>query len=82
MKHNERTVVVLGASDKPDRYSNRAVRLLKAEAYRVIPVHPTLDTVEGLAVRHGLACSICQDALVADCSGNLRPHNLCCENQQ
>ena len=54
MKRIERTVVVLGASDKPDRYSNRAVRLLKAEGYRVIPVHPTLDAVEGLAVRHGL----------------------------
>jgi predicted CoA-binding protein len=55
MKRNERTVVVLGASDKPGRYSNRAVRLLKAEGYRVIPVHPTLDKVEGLDVRHDLA---------------------------
>lgn len=55
MKPIERTVIVLGASDKPDRYSNRAVRLLKAEGYRVIPIHPTLDTVEGLDVRHGFA---------------------------
>ncbi len=45
-----RTVVVLGASDKPDRYSNRAVRLLLKHGYTVIPVHPTLATVEGLPV--------------------------------
>jgi uncharacterized protein len=55
VKSVERTIVVLGASDKPDRYSNRAVRLLKAEGYRVIPVHPALDTVEGLEVRRGLS---------------------------
>jgi len=51
----ERTVVVLGASDNPERYSNRAVRLLKAEGYKVIPVHPVLGIIEGLEVRHGLA---------------------------
>lgn len=44
------TVVVLGASDKPERYSNRAVRLLQQHGYTVIPVHPALATVEGLAV--------------------------------
>lgn len=43
-------VVVLGASDKPERYSNRAVRLLLQHGYTVIPVHPGLKTVEGLAV--------------------------------
>jgi uncharacterized protein len=49
------SVVVLGASDKPDRYSNRAVRLLKREGYRVIPVHPSLRTIEGLEVVRNLA---------------------------
>lgn len=51
---SEEVVVVLGASDKPDRYSNRAVRLLKREGYRVIPVHPSLQTIEGLEVVHNL----------------------------
>jgi uncharacterized protein len=48
-------VVVLGASDRPDRYSNRAVRLLMREGYRVIPVHRSLRKIEGLEVTHSLA---------------------------
>ena len=44
--HQDHTVVVLGASDKPQRYSNMAVRLLKGLGYRVIPVHPNLDEIE------------------------------------
>ena len=50
-----RTVVVLGASDKPDRYSNRAVRMLKAEGFRVLPVHPCLRQIEGLPVSRFLS---------------------------
>jgi predicted CoA-binding protein len=50
MSETKARVVVLGASDKPDRYSNRAVRLLLQHGYAVIPVHPALDAVEGLAV--------------------------------
>ena len=46
----DHTVVVLGASDKPDRYSNKAVRMLKRYGYRVVPVHPKLPEIEGLPV--------------------------------
>ena len=46
----ERHVVVLGASTKPLRYSNQAVRLLLEKGYRVTPVHPRFETVEGLPV--------------------------------
>ena len=46
----DHTVVVLGASDKPDRYSNKAVRMLKRYGYRVVPVHPKLLEIEGLPV--------------------------------
>ncbi len=35
------TVVVLGASPKPERYSNQAVRDLVAHGHKVYPVHPT-----------------------------------------
>lgn len=38
-------VAVLGASPKEDRYSFKAVRMLKEHGYRPIPVHPA-----GLAV--------------------------------
>lgn len=43
-------VVVLGASDRPDRYSNKAVRMLRQHGHEVVPVHPRLTEVEGLPV--------------------------------
>ena len=46
----ERHVVVLGASNKPLRYSNQAIRLLLEKGYRVTPVHPKQEIIEGLAV--------------------------------
>jgi len=45
-----RNVVVLGASNKPNRYSNKAVRMLKRDGYRVLPVHPRFPEVEGVPV--------------------------------
>ena len=44
----KRNVAVLGASPKPDRYSNQAVRLLASFDYRPIPVNPAYDEIEGL----------------------------------
>ena len=43
-------VAVLGASRKPARFSNQAVRLLKTGGYRVIPVHRKIAEIEGIAV--------------------------------
>jgi predicted CoA-binding protein len=50
-----KTVVVLGASDKPDRMSNTAVTLLAEAGYRVIPVNPTIDAIGDIPVVHSLA---------------------------
>ena len=47
-------VVVLGASDNPERYSNKAETLLKEKGYPVIPIHPDLKEIEGLPVIHSL----------------------------
>jgi predicted CoA-binding protein len=47
---SEHVVAVLGASRKPARYSNQAVRLLKAGGYQIIPVHPKIAEIEGIAV--------------------------------
>lgn len=47
-------VVVLGASRKPGRYSNMAQRLLMELGYQVIPVHPKVKEIEGVAVHSGL----------------------------
>ena len=41
-------VVILGASDRPDRFSWRAQQLLLEHGHRVIPVTPRLATVGGL----------------------------------
>ncbi|MDC0358844.1 CoA-binding protein [Oligoflexia bacterium] len=44
------TVVVLGASPKEDRYSYKAVALLKENGHTVIPVHPKAQTVAEIPV--------------------------------
>lgn len=48
-KKTER-VVVVGASPKPDRYSNQAVRLLLEHGHAVVPINPASPTIEGLPV--------------------------------
>jgi predicted CoA-binding protein len=47
-------VVVLGASPKPQRYSNQAIRLLQEGGYRITPVNPAIPVIEGLTVTHQL----------------------------
>lgn len=49
-----RTVVVLGASAKADRYSHQAVLRFAARGYRVIPVHPSGEAVAGHATTRSL----------------------------
>ncbi len=48
-------VAILGASDKPDRYAHRAFRLLRKHGHEVVPVHPALREIEGVAVLPDLA---------------------------
>ncbi len=43
-------VAVLGASNKPDRYSFKALRMLREKGHTPYPVHPALSTVDGIAV--------------------------------
>jgi predicted CoA-binding protein len=44
------TVAVIGASPKPERYSNKAIRLLREYGHSVLPVNPVQKEIEGLAV--------------------------------
>ena len=44
------TVVVLGASDKPHRYSYQAVKLLQKFGHSIIPIHPKLSKINDLPV--------------------------------
>lgn len=43
-------VAVIGASDKPERYAYKAVKLLLEYGHEVFPVHPRLEQIEGLKV--------------------------------
>ena len=43
-------VAVIGASDKPDRYSYQAVMLLKEKGHGVYPVHQRIKEIEGIKV--------------------------------
>lgn len=45
---------VLGASPKPDRYSNKAIRMLREYGHEVLPVHPSIPEIEGLPVAASL----------------------------
>lgn len=53
---NERSerVVILGASDKPDRYAYRALVMLGEHGHIVVPVHPKLSEIDGIPVVAGL----------------------------
>ena len=51
----KRNVAVLGASAKPERYSNHAIRLLARYDYRPIPVNPAFEEIEGLTCYPNLA---------------------------
>lgn len=43
-------VAVIGASKKPDRYSFKAVMLLKEKGHSPYPVHPAIQAIEGIPV--------------------------------
>lgn len=48
-------VAILGASDNPDRYANKAFHMLQEYGHDPIPVNPTLDEVDGVPVAHSLS---------------------------
>ena len=46
--------MVLGASPKPARYANQALRLLDDMGYRVLPVHPNFELIDEIPVTPSL----------------------------
>jgi len=42
-----KTVAIIGASDKPERYSNMAMHVLKEHGYDVVLVNPFKSQIEG-----------------------------------
>ena len=55
MTQQQQRVAVVGASAKPERYSNRAVRMLIEHGHEAIPLHPAASSIEGVPVVHDLA---------------------------
>jgi len=47
-------VVLIGASNKPERYAYMAFKDLQKHGHKIIPVHPTLPAIEGVPVLHDL----------------------------
>ncbi len=48
-------VAVIGASNKPERYSYQAVKLLQEKGHQVYPVHQRIQQIDGLSVFPSLA---------------------------
>ena len=48
-------VAVIGASNKPERYSYQAVKKLAEHGHRPLPVHPSLTLVDDIPVHKSLA---------------------------
>ena len=47
---NKERVVIMGASNNPERYSHRALLLLHKHGHEVVPVHPKFAEIEGIPV--------------------------------
>ncbi|WPL15638.1 hypothetical protein Thiowin_00544 [Thiorhodovibrio winogradskyi] len=52
MKHSPQQpeVILLGASEKPERFAHQALVMLRQNGYAVIPVHPRLSSIEDIPV--------------------------------
>lgn len=56
----QKRFAVIGASDNPEKYSNKIVKDLKNRGYEVFPVNPRLKEVEGLVCFSSLANITCK----------------------
>jgi uncharacterized protein len=55
MSTTKERVIIIGASDKPDRYSHKALLLLQKHGHEVVPVNPGLVSIESIPVTRDLA---------------------------
>jgi uncharacterized protein len=55
MSNRSERVVILGASDKPDRYAYRAFAMLREHGHVPVPVHPSLAEIDGVPVAKDLS---------------------------
>ena len=55
MSSTSERVVIVGASDNPERYSHKALLLLRHHGHEILPVHPKLTSIEGVPVMSDLS---------------------------
>ena len=55
MTQSRERVAIIGASEKPDRYSYKAFQMLKEYGHTPIPIHPRLKSIDGVACFESLA---------------------------
>jgi predicted CoA-binding protein len=55
IENKKETVVIIGASNKPDRYSFKAMKMLQEYGHEVILINPVLEEIDGIKVNHSLA---------------------------
>ncbi|WP_372473272.1 CoA-binding protein [Capnocytophaga sp. ARDL2] len=46
--------LVLGASEKPERYSNKAIKMLRRYQHEVVAIGNKVGTVEGVEIHKGM----------------------------
>lgn len=49
------SVAILGASDKPERYSHMLIQRLGSKGHPVYPINPVLKSIDGLPVYRSLS---------------------------
>lgn len=42
--------LIIGASDKPERFANKAMRMLEQHGHEVVLVHPNIQSIDGKPV--------------------------------
>ena len=52
---NIENVLIIGASNKPERYSYKAMKLLGEYGHKSILLHPNLENIEGRPVLHEMS---------------------------
>lgn len=71
----KRKVIVIGASNKPERFSYKAIELLLENNFEVIPVHPVYKDICGIPVRRDLE-KINQNDEIDTITLYINPHHL------
>lgn len=52
----KKNVLIIGASDKSERYSNKAMKMLLDHGHNPVLYNPNLDSIDGKKVYQSLSC--------------------------